>query len=172
MTTGMSFCSFFLILFLNCSTIASKCTYKFSEGCTPRLRSYIKCCRSWLNNYESKFILDSFIFCVSPARFLRRLAAIVDFSTRSRVSSCDLFGINGYEIFKTVGCYHWLFHMVMWFLIGEMVGCYRCFFHTIVINRVKSSKHCHMLLSMNRLLPTSTTYWQLLTAHFNYLLPS
>jgi hypothetical protein len=35
--------------------------------------------------YESKFILDSFLFRVSPARFLRRLAAIVDFSTRSRV---------------------------------------------------------------------------------------
>jgi len=41
-------------------------------------------------HYESKFILDSFIFCVSPARFLRRLAANVDFSTRSRVYSCDL----------------------------------------------------------------------------------
>ena len=35
--------------------------------------------------YESKFILDSFIFWVFPARFLRRLAANVDFSTRS----CD-----------------------------------------------------------------------------------
>ena len=44
--------------------------------------------------YESKFILDSFLFYVSPARFLRRFAAIVDFSTRSRVYSCDLFGIN------------------------------------------------------------------------------
>ena len=32
--------------------------------------------------YESKFILDSFIFCVSPARFLRWLAAIVDFFPR------------------------------------------------------------------------------------------
>ena len=107
--TGMSFCSFFLILFLNCSTIATKCmykysegcarrirsyiksgwnrlnnsyryefllvfsnsffiincstiatkcTYKFLEGCTPRLRSYIKCCRSWLNNsYRYEFLL-------------------------------------------------------------------------------------------------------------------
>ena len=35
--------------------------------------------------YESKFILDSFLFRAFPARFLRRLAAIVDFSTRSRV---------------------------------------------------------------------------------------
>jgi len=41
-------------------------------------------------NYESKFILDSFIFCVSPARFLKHLAANVDFSTRSRVYSYDL----------------------------------------------------------------------------------
>ena len=40
--------------------------------------------------YKSKFILDSFIFCVSPTIFLRRLAANVDFSTRSRVYSCDL----------------------------------------------------------------------------------
>ena len=33
--------------------------------------------------YESKFILDSFLFHVSPARFLRCLAANVDFSTQS-----------------------------------------------------------------------------------------
>ena len=41
----------------------------------------------WLchDYYKSKFILDSFIFWVFPARFLRRLAANVDFSTRS----CD-----------------------------------------------------------------------------------
>jgi hypothetical protein len=37
--------------------------------------------------YESKFILDSFLFRVSPAKILRRLAANVDFSTRSRVFS-------------------------------------------------------------------------------------
>ena len=35
-----------------------KCTYKFSEGCVPRLRGYIKCCRSWLNNsYRYEFLL-------------------------------------------------------------------------------------------------------------------
>ena len=50
--------------------------------------------------YESKFILDSFIFRVSPARFLRWFAAIVDFSTRSRVCSCDLFGINQVRFLK------------------------------------------------------------------------
>ena len=33
--------------------------------------------------YESKFILDLFIFCVFPMRFLRWLAANVDFSTWS-----------------------------------------------------------------------------------------
>ena len=40
----------------------------------------------WLTvwHYESKFILDSFIFWVSPAKFLRGLAANVDFSTWSR----------------------------------------------------------------------------------------
>ena len=38
--------------------------------------------------YESKFILDSFIFRVSPARFLRRLAAIINIFPRSRVYSC------------------------------------------------------------------------------------
>src|SRR5271168_2531517 len=50
--------------------------------------------------YKSKFILDSFIFRVSPARFLRWFAAIVDFSTRSRVCSCDLFGINQVRFLK------------------------------------------------------------------------
>ena len=44
--------------------------------------------------YESKFILDSFIFCVSPARFLRWFAAIVDFSTRSRVSLVTYFALT------------------------------------------------------------------------------
>ena len=39
-------------------------------------------------NYESKFILDSFIFRVSPARFLRRLAAIINIFPWSRVYSC------------------------------------------------------------------------------------
>src|SRR5271168_1361240 len=51
-------------------------------------------------HYESKFILDSFIFRVSPARFLRWFAAIVDFSTWSRVCSCDLFGINQVRFLK------------------------------------------------------------------------
>ena len=44
--------------------------------------------------YESKFILDSFIFWVFPARFLRRLAAIVNIFPRSCICSCDVFGIN------------------------------------------------------------------------------
>ena len=34
---------------------------------------------SFFQNYESKFILDSFIFHVSPMRFLRWLATIVAF---------------------------------------------------------------------------------------------
>ena len=45
--------------------------------------------------YESKFILDSFIFHVSPARFLRWLAAIVAFSPRSRVFDVKLEFIEG-----------------------------------------------------------------------------
>src|ERR1700678_352835 len=52
--------------------------------------------------YESKFILDSFIFWVFPARFLRRLAANVNLLPRSRVCSCDLFG------FDTVRFKKWL----------------------------------------------------------------
>ena len=36
--------------------------------------------------YESKFILDLFIFCVSPARFLRHLAAIINIFPRSCVT--------------------------------------------------------------------------------------
>ena len=44
------------------------------------LGCYVLCC------YESKFILDSFIFRVSPARFLRRLAAIINIFPRSRVT--------------------------------------------------------------------------------------
>ena len=50
--------------------------------------------------YESKFILDSFIFWVFPARFLRWFAANVDFSTRSRVCTCDMFGINQGRFYK------------------------------------------------------------------------
>ena len=36
--------------------------------------------------YESKFILDLFIFRVSPVRFLRRLAAIINIFPRSRAT--------------------------------------------------------------------------------------
>ena len=50
--------------------------------------------------YKSKFILDSFIFWVFPARFLRRLAAIVNIFPRSRVSFCVLFGFNQVRFFK------------------------------------------------------------------------
>ena len=50
-------------------------------------------------SYESKFILDSFIFRVSPARFLRRLAANVAFFARSRVSSYRVYmGESLFEI--------------------------------------------------------------------------
>ena len=52
------------------------------------------------SNYESKFILDSFIFWVFPARILRRLTAIVNIFPRSRVSSCVLFGFNQVRFFK------------------------------------------------------------------------
>ena len=41
--------------------------------------------RRFRNNkpyYKSKFILDSFLLCVSTAKFLRRLAAIVDLFPR------------------------------------------------------------------------------------------
>ena len=51
-------------------------------------------------SYESKFILDLFIFWVFPARFLRWFAANVDFSTRSRVCTCDMFGINQGRFYK------------------------------------------------------------------------
>ena len=49
--------------------------------------------------YESKFILDSFIFCVSPSRFLRRLDANVAFFAQSRVSSYRVYmGESLFEI--------------------------------------------------------------------------
>jgi len=35
--------------------------------------------------YESKFILDSFLLCVSTAKFLRRWAAIVDLFPRLHI---------------------------------------------------------------------------------------
>ena len=50
--------------------------------------------------YESKFILDSFLFWVFPARFLRWLAANVNLLPRSRVCSCDLFGLYTVRFFK------------------------------------------------------------------------
>ena len=42
--SGTSFQSFSLILFLNCSFIATKCVFKNSKGCAQRLRRYIN---SW-----------------------------------------------------------------------------------------------------------------------------
>jgi hypothetical protein len=63
-------------------------TQKFLRGYSERSVEFI--CGS-TRNYESKFILDSFIFCVSPAKKLRRLAANVDFSTRSRVCTLVTF---------------------------------------------------------------------------------
>ena len=51
-------------------------------------------------HYKSKFILNSFIFCVSPAKFLRCLAANVDFSTWSCDFSCVLFGFNWVRIWN------------------------------------------------------------------------
>ena len=50
--------------------------------------------------YESKFTLDSFLFWVFPARFLRWLAANVNLLPRSRVCSCDLFGLDTVRFFK------------------------------------------------------------------------
>ena len=41
MSTGASFCSFSLILFLNCSTIATKSVYEISKGSVQWLKSYI-----------------------------------------------------------------------------------------------------------------------------------
>ena len=41
-STGTSFASFFLILFLICSTIATKCVCKSSRGCCLLIGSYIK----------------------------------------------------------------------------------------------------------------------------------
>ena len=42
-TSGASFHSFLLILFLTCSTVATKYAYKFSKGCAQRFPSYITC---------------------------------------------------------------------------------------------------------------------------------
>ena len=64
------------------------------------LFSYISTVQFHSIHYESKFILDSFIFWVFPARFLRRLAAIVNIFPRSHVSSCVLFGFNQVKFFK------------------------------------------------------------------------
>ena len=68
------------------------------------LRLCVQCCtmmkQPTIGFYESKFILDSFLFWVFPARFLRRLAAIVNLLPRSRVCSCDLFGLDTVRFFK------------------------------------------------------------------------
>ena len=41
-----------------------------------------------------------FYFHVSPVKFLRRLAAIINFSTQSCVYSYDLFGFNQVRFWK------------------------------------------------------------------------
>ena len=65
--------------------------------------------------YESKFILDSFLFRVSPARFLRRLAAIINIFPRSRVCLVTYLALTRGD-FNTIGFYRWHFHTVMGFL--------------------------------------------------------
>ena len=64
LATGVSFHSFFLILFLFCSTIATKCAYEVSKGWVQQLRSYIDFGRKWTDKgyrYEfSLFFLPSF----------------------------------------------------------------------------------------------------------------
>ena len=66
MSTGTSFCSFSFILFLNCSTIATKSTYKISKGSMLWLRSYINFGLKWgINGYRYEFLLvshHSFLF--------------------------------------------------------------------------------------------------------------
>ena len=57
-----------------------------NDTATVTTRSFI--------SYESKFILDSFLFWVFPARFLRWLAANVNLLPRSHVCSRDLFGFD------------------------------------------------------------------------------
>jgi hypothetical protein len=59
---------------------------------------------SVLSNYESKFILDSFLFRVSPARFLRRLAAIINIFPRSRVCLVTYLALTRGDL-KTIGFY-------------------------------------------------------------------
>ena len=56
---------------------------------------YLECAELY---YESKFILDSFLFRVSPARILRWVASIVAFFARSRVIHVTYLG----EIFETL----------------------------------------------------------------------
>ena len=66
MSTGASFCLFSLILFLNCSTIATKSVYKISKGSMQWLKSYINFGLKWWNNgyrYEFSLVsLHSFLF--------------------------------------------------------------------------------------------------------------
>ena len=66
LSTGASFYSFSLILFLNCSTIATKSVYKISKGSMQWLKSYINFGLKWWNNgyrYEFSLVsLHSFLF--------------------------------------------------------------------------------------------------------------
>ena len=75
------------------------CLWRSATSCAWVLANFLAAMRtSWVVNlrgwpvfffYESKFILDSFIFWVFPVRFLRWLAAIVNIFPRSRVCLCD-----------------------------------------------------------------------------------
>ena len=85
-----------------------------SRGSLREGETYRKCAEVARSlGYESKFILDSFLFCVSPARILRWVVAIIAFFARSRVTPVTCLG----EIFEMVGLYHWLFHMITWFVV-------------------------------------------------------
>jgi hypothetical protein len=72
------------------------------------------------SRYESKFILDSFIFWISPARFLRWLAAIINIFPRSRVFHVTFLG----EIFKMPGRQHQHFSTVIFFFFVSIFGSY------------------------------------------------
>ena len=70
-----------------------------ASGWHPRVTATVSLLTYDFPYYKSKFILDSFIFCVSPARFLRRLAANVAFFARSHVSSYRVYmGESLFEI--------------------------------------------------------------------------
>jgi hypothetical protein len=73
----------------NCKHVCHECVSFLEKNLMPPLALanglWVGNIPKELSSYESKFILDSFIFRVSPARFLRRLAAIVNIFPRSRV---------------------------------------------------------------------------------------